>query len=243
MNLDVLAIGAHPDDCEMFMGGSLLAFKARGLAVGVCDLTRGEKSTYGDVPTRLAERDRATRLLALDARTTLALPDGGLANLPEQRLAVIQALRELRPRLVFTFAFETRHPDHRACAEIVRDACFFSGLEKLPTPGQEPHRPEALLHFMEHTLLEKPDFCVDISAHWEAKGRLIEAYESQVLPKGTRDDATKTFIRSEDFWRVTEARAALTGNLIGVAYAEGFLGGPPPRLADPLAAFARPRTP
>lgn len=238
--LDILAIGAHPDDCEMFMGGSLAAFKARGLSVGVCDLTRGEKSTYGDVPTRLAERDASSRILPLDARVTLELPDGGVANTEEARLEVIRVLRQFRPRLVFTFSFETRHPDHRACAELTRDAFFFSGLGKIATPEGGAFRPEALLHFMEHTVLVKPDFCVDITPFWETKVRLIEAYASQVLPKGAKDPATKTFIRSEDFWRVTEARAVLTGNLAGVKYAEGFLGAAPPRIADPLAAFARP---
>jgi len=78
--LDVLAIGAHPDDIEIFMGGALAAFHAQGLKTGICDLTQGEAGTYGSAETRALELSKATEILSVEKRFALNLPDGNVQN-------------------------------------------------------------------------------------------------------------------------------------------------------------------
>ena len=61
--LDVLAIGAHPDDCEISMAGTICVLKKRGYKVGICDLTSGEAGTYGSAKIRKAELEKASEIL------------------------------------------------------------------------------------------------------------------------------------------------------------------------------------
>ena len=81
--VDILAFGAHPDDCEFFIGGTLLKMKSLSYNLGVCDLRRGEAGTYGDSETRQKELENATALLGLDERVTLDMPDGNIRDMEE----------------------------------------------------------------------------------------------------------------------------------------------------------------
>ena len=121
--VDVMAFGAHPDDCELSMGGTLAVLKKLKHSVGVCDLSAGESGTYGSEEDRKGELAEATRILGLDARETLDLPDGNIRNTEENRLKVIEIIRRHRPRVVFGFVGETRHPDHHHAGELVRE-CY-----------------------------------------------------------------------------------------------------------------------
>ena len=233
--VDIAAFGAHPDDCEIFMGGSILHFRKLGYRVGICDLTRGEAGTYGDPQLRQKERDEASRLLGLDERLTLTLPDGGIENTPDHRMEVVKAIRALRPQLVFTMPPSARHPDHENTHYLVRAAVFLSGLEKLDTgPGQTPHRPARLIHYPELIFSKKPDFIVDISPYYNRKKEVIKAYSSQVIDEKEVDAGTRTLIRSHEFWRRLEARSVMAGAMIGTAYGEPFYCDAPVFLDDPL---------
>ncbi len=235
--LDALLIAAHPDDAEIFAGGTLLYLKQKGYRVGVLDLTRGEAGTYGSAEIRKKELETASNILGLDARVTLDFPDGGVENTKENRLRVIEVIRQHRPRIIFSFRPNTRHPDHHHTGEIARDVLFLSGLEKIVT-ASPAFRPATLIQFPEFHSLEKPDFVIDVSDFWEKKREAIRAYGSQVIQPGESDAGTKTFIRSEDFWRVLEAKAVLAGNFIGVKYGEAFHVRTPIRVDDPVKSFS-----
>lgn len=236
--LDVLVIAAHPDDAEIFAGGTLLALKKLGRKVGVLDLTRGEAGTYGTPEIRKKELESASRILGLDARETLDFPDGGIENTIGNRLRVIEVIRKLRPKILLSFRPNTRHPDHHHTGEIARDVLFLSGLEKIKTE-HPAFRPASLVQFPEFHSLEKPDLIVDVSEVWEKKLEAIRAYGSQVIQPGESDAGTKTFIRSEDFWRVLEAKAVLAGNFIGAKYGEAFHSRTPIRVGDLAEAFGK----
>ncbi|MBL8992591.1 MAG: bacillithiol biosynthesis deacetylase BshB1 [Spirochaetia bacterium] len=236
--LDALVIAAHPDDAEIFAGGTLLALKKLGRKVGVLDLTRGEAGTYGTPEIRKKELDVASKILGLDARETLDFPDGGIENNLENRLRVIEVIRKLRPKVLISFRPNTRHPDHHHTGEIARDVLFLSGLEKIKTESPA-FRASSLIQFPEFHSLEKPDFVVDVSEVWEKKMEAIRAYGSQVIQPGESDAGSKTFIRSEDFWRVLEAKAVLAGNFIGAKYGEAFHSRTPIRVADLTQAFGK----
>jgi bacillithiol biosynthesis deacetylase BshB1 len=236
---NVLAFGAHPDDCEISMGGTLLLLKHLGYWVGVCDLSLGEAGTYGSSETRMLELEKASAYLSLDSRITLDMPDGKIRDTEENRLKIINVIREQKPEVVFSFHDEPgRHPDHRHCGALVKACCFLAGLEKIET--QFPaHRPASFISFPELIYFKKPDFVVDIGGVWEQKLNAIRCYGSQVTLPGEDDNGTKTFIRSNRFWDILEARACLAGAMIGVNYGEPFFSDMPPRVDDPLKSFLR----
>jgi len=235
-DMHILAVGAHPDDCEMSIGGTLLKMKALGYRVAVCDLTRGEAGTYGSAVTREKELREATAMLGLDARITLDLPDGGIRNTEENRLKVVEVIRTLRPELVFSFADKPlRHPDHYHCGRLVQECCFLAGLEKIKT--QSPaYRPAGFIGFPE-LVFDKPTFVIDISEYWEKRTQVIRCYDTQVIAPGADDSRTKTLIRSNRFWEMQGARAGMAGALVHVRYGEPFFSDYPPQVKDPLEAF------
>ena len=237
--VDVLAIGAHPDDCEISMAGTIVVLKRLGYTVGVCDLTAGEAGTYGSAEIRKQELQNATDILQLDARITLDLPDGNVRNTEENRLKVIEVIRQQRPRIVFAFYPQMpRHPDHYYAGEIVKECVFLAGLEKLKTDSA-PFRPKNLIYFKELLIRDQPDFIVDVTDVWEQKVAAIRAYKSQVTQADEDDSETKTFIRSNAFWDVMEARSLTAGAMIGVRYGEPFYCDHPAKIQDVPAAFER----
>ncbi|HWP70921.1 MAG TPA: PIG-L family deacetylase, partial [Gemmatimonadaceae bacterium] len=127
--VDLLAIFPHPDDAELTCGGTLLKSARQGYRTGVVDLSAGEMASRGSVELRMEEAARAASILEVSVRENLRMPDSGLTNVPETRLAVARVIRRLRPSIVITTAPSPfgRHPDHRVCAELVRDACFVAG--------------------------------------------------------------------------------------------------------------------
>jgi len=236
--VDILAIGAHPDDCEMFMGGTLLKMKALGYRVGVCDLTRGEAGTYGTPESRAEELRLSSEMLGLDARVTLDMPDGNVRDTEENRLRIIDVIRRLKPELVFSFVDKPlRHPDHYHCGRMVRECSYLAGLKKIET-GTAAYRPSAFIGFPELTFT-RPDFVIDISDQWETRQAAIRCFGTQVTQPGEADAAVTTLIRSNSFWEIQEARAGMAGAFIGVRYGEPYYSDNPPNLTDPLAAYKR----
>ncbi|MCL4401139.1 MAG: PIG-L family deacetylase, partial [Acidobacteria bacterium] len=140
MNLDVLAIAAHPDDVEQTCGGTLLRMAEAGYRTGVLDLTAGDMGTRGAPEQRLAEAAAAGKHLLLKWRGNLRFPDARLENNIAARMSLAMKIRELRPRVVVLPYWEGRHPDHYRAGELGYEACFLAGLKKLDE-SSEPHRP------------------------------------------------------------------------------------------------------
>ncbi len=222
--LDVLALGAHPDDVEMSCAGTLLAAAAAGKTIGIVDFTRGELGTRGTPATRAAEAAAASAVLGLSARENLGLPDGFFRNDREHQLPLIQALRRYQPDVVLANAIHDRHPDHGRGAELARDACFLAGLRMIETLGddgqpQAPWRPRTLYHYIQDRQIT-PAFVVDITAYWPRKWEAIQAFKSQFF--NPESDEPETYLTSQAFGRFMEARAREFGHIIGAEFGEGF---------------------
>jgi bacillithiol biosynthesis deacetylase BshB1 len=229
--IDILAIAAHPDDAELLCAGALLLAADRGQPTGVLDLTAGEAGSSGTAEGRAAEQARASKLLGLAARRSAGLPDGALENTPAARLTVAALLRELRPRVVILHWPDARHPDHRAAAELGRDACFVAGMHRAAVPG-DPHRPHKILYalaYQEHA--PKPTFVVDISAQMERKLAAIFAYESQF---GGRTRMGDVMGGERPLREQILAHHAHYGSLIRRPYGEPYLTRETMRVADLL---------
>ncbi len=221
MTVDLLAIFPHPDDAELTCGGTLLKSAKQGYSVGILDLSAGEMASRGSVSLRSDESTRAAELLRVSIRENLGMPDSGLTNTPETRLQVARIIRRLRPSLVITTAPSPfgRHPDHRVCAELVRDAVFISGLKTI-APELAPHRPRKVLHsitYREDNL--KPTFVVDVTDEMEAKLAAIGTYQSQF--EGATQ-AGEVYPNGEPLLDIIRHQAAHYGSLIRVKYGEPF---------------------
>jgi N-acetylglucosamine malate deacetylase 1 len=214
--VDLLAIGAHPDDAELGCGGVLAMTSEAGMRVAVADLTDGELATRGNPERRKVESGRAAEIIGLDERIRLGLPDGQLGTEPAHRDAVVGLIRELRPRVVLVPYPEDRHPDHAAGGGIGRAACFLAGVQRAGEGA--PHRPAALYHYMIHQPFT-PSLVVDVSAAWERKMAALGAYESQF---GGAADVARLDTGSGHLLQVLEARAVWHGAMIGAQRGEAF---------------------
>lgn len=219
--LDLLAIVAHPDDAELTCGGTLIKSARAGRRTGILDLTAGEMGSRGSAAIRAAEAAEANAILGIAARETLGLPDSEIVNTPETRRLLARALRRFRPQGVLAPAPAPygRHPDHRAAAELIRDAVFVAGLRKLED-DLEPFRPRKVVHciaYREDHL--KPTFVVDISDTFEDKLAAIRCYRSQF------DDAVQAgevYPNGESLYDIVRHQAAHYGSLIRTRYGEPF---------------------
>jgi bacillithiol biosynthesis deacetylase BshB1 len=215
-SVDLLAIGAHPDDAEVGCGGVLASAALAGVRVAVADLTAGELATHGDPQTRGQEGERAATILGLHERVALGIPDGWVGTEPRHREVVVELIRNLRPRLVLAPYPEDRHPDHAAGGKLVREACFLAAVGKFSSGS--PHRPAALYHYPVHHPLA-PSFVVDVTAVWSQKMDAVRAYKSQFEPA---PHEAQTEIGNKGFLAFLEARSRFYGGMIGVERGEAF---------------------
>jgi bacillithiol biosynthesis deacetylase BshB1 len=237
IRLDVLAIGAHPDDVELSCGGTLLKLAALGYRVGIMDMARGELGTRGTAELRAKEAEAAARVLNLAVRDNLELPDGHIWLNEESRVKMARKIRKYRPRVILTHFWEDPHPDHVHTCQIVREAAHVSGLAKYDRdPGQERYRPSAIAHFMfPRTVV--PSFVVDITDYAEQKSQAIACYRSQLYDPESREP--ETAISAEGFLRRLESRQRFYGSLIAVEHAEAFVVREALNVHDPVELLTR----
>ena len=223
LKLDILAVGAHPDDVELGCGATLAKEISLGKKVGILDLTRGELGTRGSAEIRDQEAKNAATILGIEIRENLAFSDGFFINDKTHQLEIIKIIRKYKPNIVLCNAFKDRHIDHSKGSKLVSDACFLSGLVKIETQlngkVQDAWRPKHLYHYIQWENLE-PDFVVDVSGFVETKLSAVKAYSSQFYnPKSTEPSSP---ISSKNFLDSIVYRAQDLGRLIGTTHAEGF---------------------
>ncbi len=228
MKVDLLAIGAHPDDVELSCAGTLLSHAARGYTFGLLDLTRGELGTRGTGEIRTREAYAAAQKLGAKFRENLDLPDGFFTPDKQSLLKIVSVIRDCRPDIVLANALADRHPDHGRAAKLIAEACFYSGLKKIETydldgEEQDPWRPGAVYHYIQDRN-HRPDFVVDISPYFERKMEAIACYASQFNDHapGEYQEEPRTPISGGDFMEFLAAKARSFGREAGYELAEGF---------------------
>ena len=225
MKLDILAIGAHPDDVELGCGATLAKEVSNGKKVGIIDLTRGELGTRGTAETREVESAMAARILGVAVRENMEFADGFFVNDKVHQLELIKMIRKYKPEIVICNAIEDRHIDHAKGSKLVSDACFLSGLLKIDTKDvntdswQDPWRPKQVYHYIQWNNL-KPDVVVDVTDFMELKMKSVLAYKTQFYDASSKEPETP--ISSKNFTDSITYRARDLGRLVGVEYAEGF---------------------
>ena len=224
MKIDILAIGAHPDDVELGCSGTIAKEIANNKKVGILDLTKGELGTRGSAEIREKEANDAAKILNVAFRENLNFKDGFFKNDEEHQLKLIQVIRKYRPDIILCNAIDDRHIDHPRGAKLVIDSCFLSGLKKIVTEynnkEQEPWRPLNIYHYIQWKNL-KPDFVVDISNFFEIKIKAVKSFKSQFYNE--KEPVHNTPISTKNFIDSIEYRARDLGRLTNVDYAEGFI--------------------
>ncbi len=221
MNLDLLAIAAHPDDVELTCGGTLLRMAQRGYKTGILDLTAGEMGTRGTPKIRANEAARAAKLLAVKWRGTLGVPDSDVQPSRQHKLRLAAMIRQLRPKTVILPYWEARHPDHYHASTLGYEGCFLAGLKQLPIEG-EAYRPFKILYSISYYVDVRPTFVVDITAQYERRRKAILAFASQFRPT-KNEKSGKVHLAIDRLEAEMNQLARHYGQMIGVDYGEPFL--------------------
>lgn len=178
-NYDVMAIGAHPDDVEHAIGGTMLHFKAQGKKMCIVHMTHGEAGTYGNRETRDAEARACAKYLEADVRW-LEFEDTRIEDNLESRLRMIKMIRDIRPRLILAqyYDFPIMHHDHEATGQIVRNSFRMCRFKNVDT-GNEPFWiPNVAYYLLPHYV--RPAFVVDVTPYHEQWLELANLYGSQL---------------------------------------------------------------
>ncbi len=215
----VLAVGAHPDDCELLCGGTLALFAARGASVAICAVAHGDKGSRDLSADDLAARRHAeaTRAAAVIGAKfhCLGAVDGEFVASLELRARIIETIRRVQPDLILTHWPDDYHADHRVTAELVADSSWFAaspghvpGMPALPQPVPVFYMDTlAGLHF-------EPTEYVDISPAWQRKEAMLRCHASQTGSSAQHGDPD-LIVLSRDL-------ARLRGHQCGVEFAEAF---------------------
>ena len=223
-SVDLLAIGPHPDDIEIGIGGIVAKHTALGHRVGLCDVTAGEMGSNGTVEERLAEAEAARAVLGAVWRVNLRVPDRAIGSDPHHTTMVASLIRRAKPTVVALPYWSDRHPDHVAASQLLTEGVFSAGLRRFPAEG-DAWKPESVCYYFINDSAS-PSFVVDVSDQYETKRRALECHVSQFQP--TQPGAVATRLTSARFRQLIESRDAQFGALAGVAFAEGIVVRQPP---------------
>ena len=193
VQLDVIAVGAHPDDVEIACGGTLAKLVSQGYRVGIIDLTDGEPTPRSSGPEeRMAEARRAAETLGVERRITLDLPNRRLFDSFEARVMLAKEFRRYRPRVVLGFGGKTplASPDHWQAMQITDAGIFYSRLTKwddhfddLPAHTIPSQLYYDLSFYSLELLPAAGHFVVDIGEALDKKLDAIRCYRSQFPPE------------------------------------------------------------
>lgn len=190
--LDVIAVGAHPDDVEIACGGTLAALAEQGYRVGIIDLTDGEPTPHSPGPeVRIAEAVEAAKVLGVHVRKILPFNNRRLMDGFDERVALALEFRKYKPKIVIGFGSKTpmASPDHYQAMQITDAAVFYSRLTKWEDvfQGTEPHVIDRQLYFrlnfepVPASGIEN-SITMDITDTLEQKLEAIRCYKTQFPP-------------------------------------------------------------
>lgn len=220
--VNILAVGAHPDDVEIGAGGTIAKVTAGGGKAGIISLTEADLSSNGSVSNRLEEAERAASILMADPVITLNYPD---RHLLDHRTSIITELTKLirlyQPKIVLAPWHADRHPDHGHCAMLVKEAVFNAGIKKY-LPDHKPWKPNRLYYYAINST-DRPHFAVDISSNLERKFEALGAFKSQFVKNAEQTDTPL----NNGFLDRLHARDIQLGNQTGTKAAEGFFSDEP----------------
>jgi bacillithiol biosynthesis deacetylase BshB1 len=234
MSLDILAVGAHPDDAEIWCGGLLLKLNDRGYRTGIVHLTVGDMGSRGTPEVRRQELMAAANALHLDHVEVLDFQDCRVTDDFQGRLKIAAVVRRLRPTIVLAPYWGgppgrgIGHTDHQTAGSLVSHGVNFAHLRALPLEG-EPHAVSDILYYLFPYDLA-PTFVVDISDYVDRWVAALQCHPSQFY-----NPHTQRYEAIERFLAVARAR----GFGMGIGYAHAFIARAALRIDDPFLLVAQ----
>jgi N-acetylglucosamine malate deacetylase 1 len=219
--VNVLAVGAHPDDLEILCGGTLARLGKEGHDVVMCHATLGDRGSFVHTSEEIAairslESKRAAEICGAQ-EATLGLHDGEVSAAdPEQRRLVVDLVRDTRPDVIITHFPNDYMSDHNEVSKLIFDCSFHATLPLFET-GKPHHDKVTPIYYMETIMgvAFQPTEYVDVTDLIDTKSAMLEAHETQL-----------TWLRDHDGIDIVEQMLAATrfrGLQCGVKYAEGFV--------------------
>ena len=236
--VDILAIFAHPDDLELSVGGTMLKLKGLGYRTGALDVTRGEMGTRGTVDGRAVEAENAAKILKLDGRNNLGLPDGHVFVTDDARVALVRSLRRLKPRVILTHQENDSHADHDHIATLVRESSRLAAMRNYDAETGDEKIPPPIIAHNVFSRRVVPSFIVDISDFLEAKMDALRAHRSQFYDPSSNEP--ETMLTGKTYLDEIANRSRYYGSLIGVAAGEPFFVREMLNVNDPFELLTRP---
>lgn len=210
--VDILAFGAHPDDCEFACGGILCKMAAEGKSIAIVDLSPGDKGSNGSIEERKQEGVNAAKLIGAE-REYLSFKDCEIFDTYQNRLELVKVIRKYQPKIVLAplWKGEQNHPDHIACGLMARYACRYARFRNI-LPEIPSHKVGSILHYL-FPAHGQPDFLIDVSEHVDTWKSLMECHKSQM--------------KSNDYVDWNLKAAACYGVIASTSHAQGLVKGNP----------------
>ena len=219
--MNILAIGAHPDDLEILCAGTLALYAAQGHNVCMAVFTCGDMGDLKILPEELARvRKAESEAAAAIIGARLLWPgvmDEHLFPNEAQRRIMIDLMRESDPDVILTHSPGDYHPDHRYVSQLVFDSYFQKGLPHIPNQSQPACRfGETQVYYMDNIagIGFLPAEYVDITSVIETKRRMLRCHVSQFK-------AISELVH-RDLEQLINTQSSFRGLGAGCAFAEGF---------------------
>ena len=184
--LQIIMIGAHPDDCDIKSGGTAALFVAMGHHVKFVSVTNGDAGHQSEgggmlAKRRIAETKEVAKRLGV-SYDVLDNHDGELLPTLEIRLQIIRKIREWKADVVIAPRSNDYHPDHRYTGVLVQDAAFMVGVPNIAPDTPPLRKNPVFLYFQDNFKKPNPfqaDIAVDITSVISKKLDGLDAHQSQ----------------------------------------------------------------
>jgi LmbE family N-acetylglucosaminyl deacetylase len=184
--VNIVCIGAHPDDCEVYAGGTSAKWARAGHRVLFVSMTNGDAGHHEMAGAQLAKRRAREAQLSAERggakELVLDNHDGELMPTLELRKHVVKIIREMDADIVLTHRPNDYHPDHRYTSQLVADAAFMVTVPNFAPDATALARNPVFLYLMDQ--FQKPypfqaDIAVDVGDVMDAKWNMLDAMDSQ----------------------------------------------------------------
>lgn len=216
--LDILALGAHPDDVDACAGGTLIASINQGMKVGIVDLTAGDNAETGSGSIRIKEAQDSANIMGVQIRENLELPERNFVSTDTED-RIVSVIRKYQPETIIMPHWHDRHKGHRDASVVIERAVQLAKYSKV-NPSSKAHKVKKILYYMIHYEFE-PSFIFDISQYQDQKMAALMAHKSQML-KQNQEGAYLQELNDAEFIEAWNARSRWYGYISGVKFGEAF---------------------
>ena len=185
--LRIIAIGAHPDDCDIKFGGTAAKFAKLGHHVKFLSVTNGDAGHQdiggGELAIRrYKETQESARRLGIEEYEVLPNHDGELMPTLEVRKDIIRSIRRWNADIVIAPRPNDYHPDHRYTGVLVQDAAYMVIVPNIASEVPPLRKNPVFMYYSDHFQKPapfRPDVAVSIDDVWETKVNALDAQDSQ----------------------------------------------------------------